>query len=113
MLTRFFSLVFGLGVPGSYAWGLPLSRMLCDRLKVLWKELVLVDPSKCGRVDSVKSALGATSLRAAGLRKRLLNSGLEGEKGEPDRRLDGVPEACCGIGEKPTAKRDVDMGDAL
>ena len=113
MLTRFFSLVLGLGVPGSCACGLPLSRILCDRLRLLRKELVLVAPSKSDRVGSVISALGTASLRAAVPRKRLLNSGLEGEKGEPDRRADGVAETCCGVGEKATAKRDVDMGDAL
>ena len=87
--------------------------MLCERLKLFWKELVLVAPSSSERVDSVKPALGTDSLRAAGLRRRLLNSGLEGEKDEPDRRLDGVSEICCGVGEKLSAKREVDMSEAL
>lgn len=87
--------------------------MLCDLFRLLWNELVLVAPSNNERVDSVKSALGTTSLRAVGLKKRLLNSGLDGEKGDPERRREGVAEACCGVGEKPTVKREVDRGDAL
>jgi len=74
---------------------------------------VLVTPSNNERVDSVKSALGSTSLRVVGLKKRLLNSGLDGEKGDPERRREDVPEGCCGVGEKPAAKREVERGDAL
>lgn len=42
----------------------------------------------------------------------LLYNGLEGENGEPDNRLPGVAEACCGVGENPTANLEVDSGEA-
>ena len=74
---------------------------------------MLVFPASNDLVDSVQSVLGRTSLfREGELVNALLKRGLEGEKGEPDKRLDGVPVACCGVGENPTVYREVDRGDA-
>ena len=97
-------------MPGSCCF--PLSLLLCDLRKLLEKEDVLVFPANNDLVDSVKSGFCAISFMDEELTRALLNSGLDGEKGDPERRLPGVADGCCGVGEKPTVYREVDSGEA-
>lgn len=73
---------------------------------------MLVDPASNDLVDSVQSTLGAASFFAVELRKALVKRGLDGENGDPEARLDGFSDSCCGVGENPTVYRDVDRGEA-